>query len=131
MSISQTDQEQPKKKKQRLTGKSMKSFLELWFDKYWNQHLQKHTNNIKKTDKEVHKLIHFLISLGDGMREGEGGPKKNYTKRELLLHQEQINAVMMTIKPGLFTIFTKGYTKKMLFDYLFNLKRNINIEMYL
>lgn len=78
----------------------------------------------------MHHLIHHLISLGEGLKDGEGGLKKNYSKKELLVHQEQINSVMMTIKPGFFAIFASVYTKKMLFDYLFSLKRSIKAEMY-
>lgn len=36
---------------------------------------------------------------------------KHFKKSHILLHQEQINAVMMAIKPGYLSIYCQKYTK--------------------
>lgn len=43
---------------------------------------------------------------------------KHYKPTHILLHQDQVNAVMMAIKPGYHNIYCKKYSKEMVLDYL-------------
>ena len=42
----------------------------------------------------------------------------HYKPSGFLRHQDQINAVMMAIKPGFFNIYFKKYDKEMVLQYL-------------
>jgi hypothetical protein len=53
-------------------------------------------------------LIQYLLQLGDNLNPDQ--VKVNYTKQELVVHQDEIFTVMQTIKPGMFSICGKKYT---------------------
>lgn len=93
--------------------------IELWLKKHWSLHF-KSKKSVKEIDQEMQNLVRYLLQLGEDL-----DPEKikiNYTKEELLVHMEEINAIMVTIKPGFFSIFTSRYTYKMLLKYLLAVK---------
>ena len=50
-------------------------------------------------------MLHYLIGCGESGN--LDNPKTNYTQAQLLLHMDMINAVMVKMKPGFFSIFGK------------------------
>jgi hypothetical protein len=86
-------------------------------------------NGIALKDKAIKKLMHYLIGCGESGN--LDNPRTNYTKQELLLHMDLINAVMVKIKPGFFSIFCKSYNCGMLAKYFLALKEDIPEELKL
>ena len=82
-----------------------KSLIELWLQKYWKTTFDPIKGKVLETDKKMHELIKFLLKTGDDSIHDEL-IKKKATNEDLLMLMEQINAIMVRIKPGLFTIFT-------------------------
>jgi hypothetical protein len=82
---------------------------------------------VKKVDFEMQNLVRYLLQLGEDLDPEHS--KNNYTKDELLIHMEEINAVMVAIKPGFFSIFTSKYNYEMLRDFLLDLKNKTPPEI--
>ena len=85
--------------------------------------------NICKVERKVYDLVQMLLEVGDDqlrmlqnqniMSPLTGLPlssyepvrhNKHYKATHIVLHQDQINAVMMAIKPGYFNIYCKKYS---------------------
>ena len=78
-----------------------------WLVKHWSHNFKPVEESIKKTDRKMYELIHFLLQLGADT--DPDSVKVNYTNQELLEHVEQVNAIMVQIKPGMLSIFLKKF----------------------
>ena len=60
---------------------------------------------------------------GLSLRKYETVKENNHFKKgHILVHQDQVNAVMMAIKPGFLSIYCQKYTKNMVLDYLWRIR---------
>lgn len=75
----------------------------------------------------MQNLVRYLLQLGEDLDPEQ--IKINYTKEELLVHMEEINAIMVTIKPGFFSIFTSRYTYEMVLKYLLGVKNRTSKDI--
>jgi hypothetical protein len=71
---------------------------------------------IKQTDEAVNKLIDHILTMGEESITGK--VKNKHAKDAILMRQNEINAVMNRIKPGLLSIFARKFTKERIMDYL-------------
>lgn len=60
--------------------------------------------------------------MGEEELSGKPGYQKLHQQDNILVHEEQINAIMSTIKPGLFNVFLKKFDKPMIVKYLKHIK---------
>jgi len=61
-----------------------------------------------------------LLTTGEEVITGK--VKSKHAKDAILMRQNEINAVMCYIKPGLFSIFAERYSKEMIKQYLVEIK---------
>jgi len=101
--------------------------IELWFQKYWKTTFEPVKGKTIMVDKKMHDLIKFLLKCGEDSDEKQ--VTKSLSKEDLLTLMEQINAIMVRIKPGLFSIFTKSYNYQMVLNYLLDLKKRTPSEL--
>ena len=103
---------------------------------YWDNYISDY-RNIYFTDVATHDLINKLLLIGDEQLSNlknkpfkspvTGQPlnmyeqvrhNNHFRKEKLIQHEYHIHAVMDAIKPGLCAIFTKKFTKEMMYQYL-------------
>jgi hypothetical protein len=65
-------------------------------------------------------LIDFLLDTGEEQITGKF--KSKHAKDAILMRQNEINAVMNYVKPGLLSIFARKFSKDMLKEYLMKVK---------
>jgi len=65
-------------------------------------------------------ISQLLLLTSDGKTENESAIC--FTSKCVLNHSENINAIMLAIKPGICSIFAKKYNKDMVYQYLHKLK---------
>ena len=71
---------------------------------------------ILKIDNQMHILINYLCVTGE--QEQQGFVSSIYNEKNLLRQQEEIDTILMKIKPGICNILFKKYSKDMVFTYL-------------
>jgi hypothetical protein len=91
----------------------------MWFNSYWVLNFSP-SFSIQETDIAVNKLINFLLTTGEEQITGKS--KSKHAKDAILMRQNEINAVMNSIKPGLLSIFSKKFNKEMIRQYLIKIK---------
>lgn len=84
-----------------------KSLIEQWLEDYWKRNISG-TKSVSETDKRIQVLINLLLVTGE--EEITGGKNQGHSKEKILNQQNQINAVLLKIKPGLFSIIFQSYS---------------------
>ena len=84
-----------------------KSLIEQWLEDYWKKNISG-TKSVSETDKKIQVLINLLLVTGE--EEITGGQYQGHSKEKILNQQNQINAVLLKIKPGLFSIMFQSYS---------------------
>ena len=98
-------------------------------------------NNICRNERLIHQMVQMLLEVGDDQlrllqSRNMASPltglplnsydtvkhNKHFKQSHIVLHQDQINAVMMAIKPNYYSMCLQKYTKHMLYDYLYRLR---------
>lgn len=65
-------------------------------------------------------MIDYILTMGEEAITGK--VKNKHAKDAILMRQNEINAVMNCIKPGLLSIFSRKFTRERIMDYLVKVK---------
>lgn len=99
------------------------TLINQWINQYWHDHqLEDPEISTQGMDHKIHRLFETL--LVEGEHDEKGFVSSIHLPKHLVVLQEQIDAIMMKIKPGICSIFSQKYTKEMIIDYLEDIKLN-------
>ena len=105
---------------------SGRSLISEWLDHYWQQNFQE-VNNTLDMDEKMHQFVQMLLITGE--MEMKGKVSDCHQKKGGLELSEQINAVLVSIKPGFFNILCQKYSKTMLRQYLEKINREGHLRV--
>ena len=94
----------------------------MWIDDYFSMHYPM-VCTVSRSDRIVHQLVHQLLLIGEEQLTGRPGHFKLHQQANILVHEEQINAIMSAMKPGLLKTIFVPYDKKIVLKYLLSLKK--------